>query len=388
MTHAAYPLLSATQVKQTARELGFNLVGIIRAEPSPFLDAYERWVAAGMHGSMGYMARPDRVARRRDLKAILPGVRSLIVVGLDYRVHVPDALLADPSRGRIASYAWGLDYHSQLLPRLEALAQSTIQADRAAVPYRAYVDTGAILERGHAFAAGLGFIGKNTMLIHPRRGSYFFLGEVLTEHEFDLYDAPAFPATMCGSCTRCLRACPTDAFPAPHVLDARRCISYLTIEHKGWIERDLRPMMGNWVFGCDVCQAVCPFQRFAPEVSDVSPLRMDAHADRAAPHLLDLLALDDARFATRFAGTPIARIKRERLVRNACVAAGNWGAPEVVPHLSHLLADPSPLVRGHAGWALGRIHTQAARAALVDEQANEPDEQVRIEIDLALASHP
>ncbi|MCA9903799.1 MAG: tRNA epoxyqueuosine(34) reductase QueG, partial [Anaerolineae bacterium] len=222
--------------------------------------------------------------------------------------------------------------------------------------------------------------------IHPRRGSYFFLGEILTEHEFDSYDAPVFSATMCGSCTRCLRACPTQAFPAPHVLDARRCISYLTIEHKGWIDRDLRPLMSNWVFGCDVCQAVCPFQRFTPEVGSDSLLRMGAHPDRAAPHLLDLLTLDDARFAERFAGTPVERIKRERLVRNACVAAGNWGAPEAAPPLSQLLADPSPLVRGHAAWALGRIHTPAARAALITAQAYEMDAQVRAEIDFTLMS--
>jgi epoxyqueuosine reductase len=340
-------LLSAHTLKVAALAFGFNLVGIARAEPSPFLDAYLRWLEEGMHGSMGYMARPDRTARRRDLSVILPAARSLVIVGLDYGALLPSSILQDPSRGRIASYAWQQDYHDVMLPRLEALAGQFV----VGAHHRAYVDTGAILERGHAHSTGMGFIGKNTMLIHPRRGSTFFLGEILTDAEFDEYDTAGKP-TMCGSCTRCLRACPTNAFPAPHVLDARRCISYLTIEHKGAIDEDLCSQMGNWVFGCDVCQEVCPFQRFAPQTT----LPIDeATLARCAPPLLDLLALDEGGFMARFAGTPVQRIGRARLVRNACVAAGNWG--DVVAHapLMALLADESPLVREHAAWALGRV---------------------------------
>ncbi len=401
--------LSANMVKTKAQELGFNLVGITRAAPSPFLAAYERWVEAGMHGGMGYLARPDRLARRRDLNVILPGVRSLLVVGYDYAAAAPQDLLQDPARGRIASYAWGVDYHDVMLPKLETLADwidHTIDIADGRTTHRAYVDTGAILERGHAYAAGMGFVGKNTMLIHPRRGSYFFLGELLLTHEFDAYDEPGRP-TMCGRCTRCLNACPTDAFPQPHVLDARRCISYLTIEHKSWIERDLRPRMGNWVFGCDVCQEVCPFQRFAegrkianadeaflvptesPGVgtrrasSDLALPNMSP--DAIAPPLLDLLALTPTRFAACFAGTPIARIGRDRLVRNACVAAGNWGSAEVLPALIALLVDESPLVRGHAAWALGRIGGAGARDALETALRDEADGEVRQEIGLAWA---
>ncbi len=364
--------VSAQALKTHARELGFNLVGLTRAEPSPQLSAYFRWIDAGMHGTMGYMARPDRQARRRDLNAILPGVKSLIVVGLDYRARIPDSLLNDPSRGRIASYAWGLDYHDVLIPRLEILARSLSGMAKV------YVDTGALLERSHAHEAGLGFTGKNTMLIHPRRGSYFFIGELLTDAEFDAYDTPG-RATLCGSCTRCLAACPTDAFPRPHVLDARRCISYLTIEHKGWIDHNLRDPIGNWVYGCDVCQDVCPFQRFAPETAE--PAFQPGDGEHAAPKLLDLLALDETTFAARYHGSPIARIRRERLVRNACVAAGNWGSAAAAPPLEALLEDSSALVRGHAAWALGKI---GAKNALRRRYPHEDDPEVRGEIAAAL----
>ena len=197
------------------------------------------------------------------------------------------------------------------------------------------------------------------MLIHPRRGSYFFLGEILTTLAFNEYDQPQ-RESMCGSCQRCQVDCPTHAFPQPYVLDARRCISYLTIENKGWIDRDLRPLMGNWVFGCDVCQEVCPFTRFAAPTTTTEFL--PTSVDRAAPPLLDLLTIDERGFDTLFRGSPVARIKRDRLVRNACVAAGNWGSPAAVPALIALLRDPSPLVRGHAVWALGRIERYNSRA--------------------------
>jgi epoxyqueuosine reductase len=374
-------IFSAAKLKTTAHDLGFNLVGITRAQPSPYLNAYLRWVEAGMHGGMGYMARPDRQARRRDFNLILDGACSLVVVGLDYQTFaVSDAILNDPSRGRIASYAWGMDYHDVMTPRLEQLA-AWLQAESAdAIHHRVYVDTGAILERSHAHGAGLGFTGKNTMLIHPRRGSSFFLGEIIVDLEFDEYDQPG-QATMCGSCTRCLRACPTDAFPAPHVLDARRCISYLTIEHKGWIDRDLRPLMGNWVFGCDVCQDVCPFQRFAVPTQEQTFYPPDF--DHAAPFLLDLLTLDDETFRKRFEGTPIYRIKRERLARNACVAAGNWGHPDATEPLISLLADTSPIIRGHAAWALGRILGNS-KLVLREYYKIETDPLVREEIEAVI----
>jgi epoxyqueuosine reductase len=375
-------MIAAHDLKQHAYALGFNVVGLIPAHPSPRLDAFLRWLEQGMHGMMGYLARADRTARRVDLNVILPGVRSMIVVGVDYGGDpLPAAITADPSRGRIARYAWGQDYHDVLTPRLEALAMWLRRNAHAPVAHRAYVDTGAVLERSHAQQAGLGFVGKNTMLIHPRRGSYSLLGELLTDATFDTYDEP-HRETMCGSCNRCRVACPTEAFPDPYVLDARRCISYLTIEYKGWINAALRPLMGNWVMGCDVCQEVCPFTRFAPAATDSAFAQPDL--DRIAPLLSDLLRLDEAAFLTRFGGSPVSRLKRERLVRNACVAAGNWGSAEVADPLIALLSDPSPLVRGHAAWALGQIGGERASAALTVRRNHEPDPLVRGEIASAL----
>src|SRR5690606_5323675 len=211
--------LSSDAVRQQAASLGFSQVGIIPAAPSPTLDAYLRWIDAGMHGAMDYMARPDRVARRRDLNVILPGVQSLVVIALEYGTRtIPEAVLSDPRRGRISNYAWGADYHDLMTPRLEALAEWLREQAGDDVATRVYVDTGDVLERSHAQQAGLGLIGKNTMLIHPRRGSYRFLGELLLTLPFDTYDAPHRP-TMCGTCTRCLSACPTGALPAPYTLD-------------------------------------------------------------------------------------------------------------------------------------------------------------------------
>ena len=370
-----------TLLKSHARTLGFSMAGIVTARPGRRLDAYRRWIAGNYHGTMGYMARPDRVARREDPAVILEGVQSIICVALDYKtMALPAAVAEDPSRGRISNYAWGIDYHEAMTPRLEALAHWLQQAAGGQVRHRVYVDTGAILERDHAESAGLGFTGKNTMLIAPRRGSYFFLGEILTT----LALPPDEPEDMpgCGSCRRCLQACPTAAFPSPYVLDARRCISYLTIELKGWIPRDLRPLMGNWIYGCDVCQDVCPFNRFAPESNEFA-LR-PAQYNEAAPPLLTLLALDQEAFARRFAHSPIRRIGRHRLLRNACVAAGNWGSPQATPALARLLRDPHPLVRGHAAWALGRIGDLHALEAVREALVVEEDQVVREEVELAL----
>ena len=332
-----------------------------------------------MHGSMGYMARPDRLRRRRDLRQILPGARSLIVVGLDYATRFADeATLSDPSRGRIAAYAWGLDYHHSVLgERLEMLAEWLAEASGGRLARKVYVDTGALLERSHAQQAGLGFIGKNSMLIHPRRGSSFFLGEIISDLDFDEYDQP-HRETMCGTCARCLAACPTDAFPAPFVLDARRCISYHTIENKGFIDRQLRGGFGNWIFGCDICMDVCPFQRFVPATDEVAFLPFAL--DRVAPKLTDMLALTAERFRQLFRRSPVERLGRDRLVRNACVAAGNWRDERAIPHLIQLLYDGSALARGHAAWALWQTMELDSVKLLTDLYDRDDDDDVRAEV--------
>jgi epoxyqueuosine reductase len=236
------------------------------------------------------------------------------------------------------------------------------------------------LERSHAEVAGLGFAGKNTLLIHPRRGSYLFLGEIITNTALDT--SPVSPMPGCGACTRCLSACPTGAFPSPYVLDARRCISYLTIEHRGFIPAELRPALGRWVFGCDICQEVCPWQRFR-RTSAWADRFLPPDLERSAPSLASLLALTDEQFAHRFRGTAVYRIRRPRLVRNACVAAGNSGLEALAASLIPLLQDDQPIVRGHAAWALGRLGS--GRAALASALSRETDPQARDEIAAALA---
>lgn len=370
------------RLKERAVELGFNLVGVVSAQPGKRLSSYLAWLDRQYHGEMGYLARPDRVARRQDPSLILPGAAAIVCVGLDYHtLRLPPDIAHDPARGRISNYAWQLDYHEVMTPRLEDLGHWLAAEVGSPVQSRAYVDTGAILERDQAESAGLGFAGKNTMLIAPRRGSWFFLGELLTTAPL-VADAPPAKIPGCGRCTRCLTACPTNAFPAPYILDARRCISYLTIELKEWIPRDLRPLMGNWIYGCDVCQDVCPFNRFAPETQVAGFRAVDVNA--AAPPLLDLLTLDEAGFRARFAHSPIRRIKRGRFLRNVCVAAGNWGDVSALPALTELLADPDPVVRGHSAWAVGEVGGEEARQVLGRVLEREEDEQVRGEIAAAM----
>lgn len=371
-------------LKAKALELGFNMVGVVDARPSPHLWAYYSWLDRAFHGEMDYMARPDRVLRREDLNVILPGVKSIICVGLDYATsEPPPEIRNDPSRGRISNYAWGADYHDVMTPSLNKLAEWLRAQTEAEVANKIYVDTGALLERDHAQIARLGFAGKNTMLINPRGGSWFFLGELLTTVELAA-DEIRQPMPGCGSCSRCLTACPTNAFPEPHVLDARRCISYLTIELKGWIPRELRPLMGNWIYGCDVCQEVCPFNRFSVPSREGS--FYPAGWETVAPPLLDLLDLDEESFQDRFANSPIRRIKRNRLVRNACVAAGNWGDRAAVPALIRLLADDESIIRGHAAWALGKTKVNKARLILEQVLRNETNNDVVAEIKASLES--
>jgi epoxyqueuosine reductase len=337
-------------------------------------------VDAGHAGEMAYMTRD--VERRRDPQQVMRGARSLIVVGLShYTIDLPDHIKRDPSRGLIARYAWGADYHDVMTPKLRQLRDFIQNETQREINSRIYVDTGALLERDFAEQAGLGFTGKNTCLIHPRTGSWIFLGEIIVDIELD-YDE-RIANISCGACTRCLVACPTDAFVAPYVLDARRCISYYTIELKGSIPRELREPMGNRIFGCDDCQDVCPWpQRFARPTHERSFYPIDY--DRAAPKLLDLIRLTPEQFKQRFNGTPLLRAKRRGLLRNVAVALGNWGDEAALPALIDALDDVEPLVRGHAAWALGQINTSTARAALEVRYNMESDNSVREELQLAI----
>ncbi len=341
-----------TRIKEYARSLGFTAVAIVPAHPGKHSRYYAEWIAAGRHAEMGYLARPDAIARRADLSLTVPNAQSVVVVAANYHTrHLPPEILNDPSRGIIASYAWNLDYHDLLTPRLRQL-QAWIAA-QAGVPVngRAYTDTGPVLERELAARGGLGFIGKNTCLINPSLGSYLFLGEIILDLPLP-FDNPS-PRGTCGNCTRCLDACPTDALIAPYQLDSNLCISYLTIELKGEIPPALRPKIGNRIFGCDICQEVCPYNRRFAIPTDEPAFR--AALDRMAPSLLDLIALDDEEFRRRFKGSPIKRTKRRGLLRNVAVALGNWGSPQAIPALMQAANDTEPLIRTHAKWALAQI---------------------------------
>jgi epoxyqueuosine reductase len=364
------------QIKARAYLLGFDLVGITTAAPLAHVGHYHAWVAQGFAGEMGYMTR--HVDKRLAPSGVLSGVQSLIVLGLNYHT-TPAPAQTSHGRGWISQYAWGEDYHTVLGDKLAALVAYIRDIEGPAVQTRWYVDTGPILERELAWRAGLGWPGKHTNLINRGLGSWLFLGVILLDCELT-YDEPATP--HCGTCTRCLIACPTGALVAPGVLDARRCISYLTIELRGPIPRHLRPLMGTHIFGCDICQAVCPWNRRAPESPAAA---FFPRAGYAAPELLPLLGLSDEEFRLRFRGSPIKRTKRRGLLRNVAVALGNLQDVRAIPALTNALRDAEPLIRGHAAWALGRIGGMVARQVLHEAQAAEQDPEVGDEIGAALA---
>lgn len=366
-------------LQERARAVGFELFGIAPLAPPPQSDRLEGWLAAGNAGELAYLA--SRAAERMDPRLLMPEGRAVLVVGKHYRSAEPlESVWRDPARGRISRYAWALDYHEVLTPRLHALVEFLQEQLGRQIQARPYVDTGPVLERSMGVAAGLGFVGKNTMLIHPRQGSWLFLAEILV-------DVPLEPTVErvrsgCGTCRRCQQACPTKAFMGSYVLDARRCISYLTIELKGPIPRELRSLMGNRIFGCDDCQEVCPWNIRFGATADAETFAPDP--ERIAPSLLELIALDSTGFSARFRHSPIRRAKRRGLLRNVAVALGNWGDARAIPALSRALADNEGLVRGHAAWALGRIGTRAAREGLERRLPLEQDAWVREEIRTAL----
>jgi epoxyqueuosine reductase len=371
----------ADAIRDAARELGFARVGFCPIEP--FEDAARalgHWLAEGHHGEMTFMSG----ASRADPKSLLPEARTLLVVALAYdrgaSEPAPSGGLVPPT-ALVARYARGKDYHVVLKERLRSLADRCAELCGRPVLARPCVDTAPLLEREAARRAGLGFTAKNTMTIAPGLGSYLLLGELLLDIEL----APSRPiAAGCGGCRSCLDACPTAAFVDAYTLDARRCISYLTIEHRGAIPRELRPAIGRWVFGCDICQEVCPFNHSPkprPGDAELAPRPVTSALELCA--LLELGSAAHRRLVRR---TALKRVSRARLQRNAAVALGNSGDPSVVPALAVALAsNPSALVRGHCAWALGRIGTEPARRALEEALARETEGSVREEIELANA---
>ena len=389
------------RLRRQAHELGFELVGITTAQDAPGYRAFRTWLERGFAGSMSYMER--HAEARRHPKSVLEDVRSIILVGRSYRPASGQMRSTDrSSTGRVSCYAWGDDYHAVMrrsLQQLLAWLRQQVPGCRG----RAVVDTAPLLERDFARLAGLGWFGKNTMLIHPRQGSYFFIGALLVDVVLTA-DQP-FATQHCGTCTACLDACPTGALVAPYQLDSRRGISYLTIEHRGVIDTELRPAMGDWVFGCDVCQEVCPWNRKAAygtgtgttgaeTCQEVCPWNRKAAAggepafhpvaDQHQPDLVSLVQMTEAEFRQRYRGTALMRPGRSGMVRNAAIVLGNQGDPETVAALVRVLDDDDAVVRDAVAWALGRIGTPAARHALAERLRVETDPGVRTAIETAL----
>ncbi len=379
----------AHELREHALASGFSLAGIAPVDASEHMPAYREWIDEGRHGEMAYLSRVSAVSRRADLDATLSDVRSVLVVAHEYYVEDPPGVPEDASLAVIARYARGDDYHEVVKTKLISLARWLDAKIDWKLHARAYVDTGPILERDLAQRAGLGWFGKNTMLINPQRGSYFFLGVLLLDMELPS-DEP-FEEDRCGTCQACLDACPTGALlgrddsGAP-IIDARRCISYLTIELRGPIPAELRPQMGNRVYGCDICQEVCPFtNKFSVPSTEPS---YSPRSELDGPSLIELaerlLSLSGKGFLREFADSPVTRAGRKGLLRNVCVGLGNWGVESAVPTLVSALSDTAPLVRGHAAWALGRVGSPAALDALSSRLEEESDPFALEEIGLAL----
>lgn len=350
MSTAVAEALSLEQLlKAQACGLGFDLVGITSLGPMETARVFDAWVAQGYAGEMDYL--PRGAEKRRDSRLPAPGTASAIVVGLDYGGRAPT--------GPIARYARGEDYHDVTVAKLGELHRWLESEMGTSVRGKAYVDTGPILERDLARRAGLGWFGKNTNLVNPRIGSFFFIGALLVD--VDLLPDTPFEADRCGTCTRCLDACPTGAFVEPLVLDARRCISYLTIELKSAIPEDLRGQMGSHIYGCDICQDVCPYNvKFAQELREPAfAPRANMGGQDARSLARELLAMDDNAFRAAFRSSPIKRAKRRGVARNAAVVLGNIGDEGDAPALARAAEDPEPLIRQHAAWALDQIDARS-----------------------------
>jgi epoxyqueuosine reductase len=344
----------AARAKTLALEAGFDLAGIASADAPPELSFFAEWVARGHAGEMAYLT--TQAAKRSDLRAAFPWARSILCGGLQYDTPHPYSIEASPGRGWISRYAWGDDYHDVMKAMLGQVDER-LKAEAGPFESRLYVDTGPIAEKAWAAAAGIGAWGKNTCLLHPEHGSWFFLGELVTDLDLPA-DAPR--PDMCGTCTACLEACPTAALVAPYVLDATRCISYLTIEVKGGIPEGRREGVGRHVFGCDICQDVCPWNRRRRRRGGEA---FEPRPGALSPDLADLAGLDEDAFRESFRRSPVKRAKRRGLLRNVAVALGNAGDAAERPALERLAGDPDPVVREHAAWALRRLDARLSPGA-------------------------
>lgn len=358
------------RIRREAERLGFYKVGVAPAGPLPGVERFDSWLESGKQGQMRYMER--QAAKRRDAGLVLDQARSILVLARNY--HTGDALTGDPLCGKISRYAWGEDYHGILSKGLESL-EEFVRREVPGARTLSYVDTGPVMEKVWGATTALGWMGKHTNLITLERGSWFFIGIILLDAELE-YDPVS--RDHCGTCTSCISACPTGAIVSPYIVDARLCISYLTIELRGKIPRALRPLIGNRIYGCDDCQEVCPWNRFAVRTEEHCFHPLDQNHN---PALAPLLSITKEEFASRFRGSPIRRAGRDGFVRNVVVALGNSGHPAATAPLAQALGDASPLVRAHAVWAMARLDSTEARSHLESARLKEADPEVLEEFD-------
>jgi epoxyqueuosine reductase len=379
MDHTS-PKALASEIKREALRLGFNLVGITTPDPPANFDVYEAWLSQGHHADMAYMSTERARRRRSDPRLILPECQAIIALAVNY---IPNTTLPDreDSEFQIASYALGDDYHDMLPQRMNRLVEIIQDRVGREVRHKIYTDTGPLLEREIAQRAGLGWIGKNSCLIHPQSGSYFVLGEILLD--IPLPSEAPFIHDRCGTCTRCIDACPTQCILPNRTIDSRKCISYWTIEAKNAIPPELRPLHADWLFGCDICQQVCPYNLTFARPSETPAFQLRSTLEAAT--LNDILSLEARNWQRDFKGSPLLRARRRGLLRNAAVVAGNRGDTQYVNRLTILLQqDPEPLVRAHAAWALGQIHSLTALESLRTARSKEKAPEVIEEIEMAL----
>ena len=364
INHVTPPELKE-RIRRKSSQLGFVLAGVTTPEPPPHYATFENWLAQGRHGTMGYLATDRSRTRRADPREILPECKSILVLATPYPPPSGRGMSEGQAEGEIsggiASYARGDDYHDILPARMQQLVEFIESQVGSPVKNRWYTDTGPLLERDLAQRAGVGWIGKNTCLIHPQHGSYFLLSEILLDLELE--PDPPFATDHCGTCTRCIEACPTNCILPDRTIDATRCISYLTIELKEDIPVELRGKMGNWVFGCDICQMVCPWNRFAGEGDPALEER------EASVSLTEDLTLTPRAFNPRFKGSPVKRAKRRGYLRNVAIALGNTGDMHALPVLQNALNDEEPMIREHSRWAIEKID-QRVGVIRQDEKGN------------------
>jgi len=353
------------KIKERAHELGFPLAGVTTPDPPLQRGFLQNWLQAGYQASMDWIGTDHSLERRADPRVILPECRSILVLGSPY-----SAPRGNVGGGNIAAYALNQDYHDVLGKRLQALVEAIEDWVGEPVPNRWYTDTGPVLEKELAMRAGLGWIGKNTILINKEYGSYFFLAEILLGIE--LIIDPPVTENYCGDCTRCLVTCPTGALREPYTLDANRCISYLTIEHRGEIPEGLRSRIGDWIFGCDICQLICPWNKPGQEASNILE-EFRPREEILEVDLIEELGLCQEEFSTRFKGSPVKRAKRRGYLRNVAIALGNRGEEDALPALEKALEAPEPLIRKSSAWALGKIGGERTSRILQKRLKDETD---------------